>query len=663
MVGMFITEHGGHMNDIVRMKEITKRIREADSAYFGQDNPSITDREYDELVRELSELEKKTGIVFAGSPTQKVAGEVKNGLKPVTHTRPMLSVAKTKSITEVQNFASGRDVVVSWKLDGLTLVLRYENGNLEKAITRGSDGLVGEDVTHTVRLFRNVPQKISCKDSIEVRGEGVISWTDMSVLGKSSDEPTHPRNVVSGAVRSLTADRGKCSHLDFIAFELVGSGRDFRTKTEQLNYLSDLGFSTVMHDLVPGAADVADVIDGYDPEVFPYPVDGVVIEYDDIMYGKSLGATAHHENRMIALKWKDETHRTVFRGVELGTTRTGVVSLTAYFDPVNIDGTMVKRANLFNLGYFEKLKLGEGDVISVYKANMIIPQIAENHTQSGTYEIPMVCPSCGGRLISRYTRSGVKELYCPNEDCIARNAQKIARFCDKNAMNIEGLSAVTIEKFMENGWVKNFADLYHLDRYKDEIENSPGFSGISYEKYKKSIDRSRNCTMENFLMAMSIPLMGPQAARTIRKYYCGSWDEFEHALQDGFDFSHISGISRMLSDNILKWYKTEQRLWKPVLDEVNIRAEAAGDSGKSGGKAFTGLMNSTVVITGTINGMTRKQLTEVLSLMGATVSESVSKNTDLLIVGANPGGKKLGAAMQCGTKIITESQFIEMLGQ
>ena len=657
------------MNDILEMKRLITKIKEADKSYYVNDRSEITDREYDEMVEQLRTLEQKTGIVFSRSPTQKVGGGVKKELAKVEHTRPMLSAAKTKSFADVDNFAHGRDVVISWKLDGLTLVLRYRNGRFVQALTRGSEGIVGEDVTEAVKHMRNVPPKVRCTEPFEVRGEGVISWADVAALDRCGSDSTLPRNIASGAVRALVPEKGRLSHMDFVAFDLIRDHETLATKTEQLDLLVSEGFNVVQHVKVDGFSEssaIKDAIDSFNPAVCVHPTDGVLVEYDDLAYGRSLGATSHHENRLLAYKWKDDLYQTTFRSVDLATTRTGVVSLTANFDPVNIDGCLVKRANLFNLGHFENLKLGEGDTISVYRANMIIPQIAENLTRSNTYRLPDTCPSCGEKLITRTTRSGIRELNCPNEGCIARNAQKIARFCDKSAMNIRGLSAVMLEKLMENGWVRNYADLYHLSEHKDDIEVAPGFGPVAYRNIIEAVEESRVTNLEHFLVAMSIPLMGPQAAKTLNIYYEGSWNRFEEDLKNGFDFTQIDGISGMLAMNLRKWYANEheQKLFRPVLDEVTLTrgyGQPAGHARKASNANITGFAGSTVVFTGAITGMTRKQLAEVLTLMGATVTDSVSGNTDYLIVGANPGGKKLGAAMQHGTRIVPESEFIKML--
>ena len=649
-------------NNVLRMKELIKKIAEADQAYFRDDKPIMTDREYDAMMEELKKLETETGVIFAGSPTQKVPGEAKKGLEQVRHSKPMLSANKTKSVQEFVDFARNQDVVLSWKLDGLTLVLRYEKGRFKQAITRGSEGLVGEDVTHTVQYFRNVPHRVNCRDNFEVRGEGVLSWADFDVYSGRSAEQTHPRNIAAGAVRSLTADKAKCSHLDFYAFELI-SDQPLKTKTEQLDFLEAQGFATVPHQTVPSVAGeeaLRQAVLSYQPESYEYPVDGVIMEYDDVEYGRSLGATGHHENRMMALKWQDSLYETTFRGVELITTRTGIVSIVAEFDPVSIEGNMVKRANMHNLGIFEKYQFGVGDTIQVYKANMIVPQVAENLTRSGSFKLPQYCPCCNEKLTVKVTSGGVKNLFCPNEDCIARNAQKIARYCDKAALNIEGLSAVTLENLMAHGWVKSYYDLYHLDRFRDEIVETPGFGPASYNKIVDAVERSRSTTLSRFLLGIGIPMLGVQAARILEQYYDGSWDAFEQAASEEFFFSHISGITHVLEQNIHRWYKNEAeaRLWRPALKEVRIASRGSRVKGKAN---VTSFYDMTVVITGTLSNMTRKKATEILTLLGARVSESVSASTDILIVGENPGGTKLAAAMKNGTHMVTESEFAELL--
>lgn len=636
-----------------RMKELLEKIKEADKAYFVDDNPTISDREYDSLVEELQSLEKSTGIVFSHSPSRKVSGTAKEGFMKVEHSKPMLSAKKTKSIDEVMAFKGDNPLVVSWKMDGLSIILRYSNGKLVKAITRG-DGMVGEDVTKAMKYCPNIPQSLSILESFEVRGECVISWSDSKNISK--DDSAHPRNIASGAVRTLFPDRGRISHLRFFAFEYIGP-RVFSSKIAALSYLEERGFETVPHVFFDDKS-IDDVVASFDPNNYPYPVDGLIFEYDDMAYGLSLGATEHHENRMLALKWSDEKAETVFLGAELSTGRTGKVSIVVNYEPVTVCGSKIRRA-LISLSDFEEMKFGVGDKISVYKANMIFPQIAENYIKSGTYELPLVCPSCGHALSVRNTLEGRKELVCKNALCIAKNSKKIARFADKDAMNIVGLSAKRIETLIENGWVSNYRDLYHLEDYKDEIINTHGFGVASYTDMVTAVENSRNTTLSRFLLSMAIPGFSLSSANAISKYF-GSFDAFSEAMDNNFNLEEIDGITHKMSLAVKNWYNDEdsRKLWKPLLEELSIW----GSIHNRDGSENTVFMNSEIVITGTIPNMTRNEFTKILDMLGATVKDSVSSSVDYLIVGFAPGGKKLADAMRLGVQIISYGDFLTKLG-
>lgn len=637
-----------------RMKELLEKIKEADKAYFVDDNPTISDREYDSLVEELQSLEKSTGIVFSHSPSRKVSGTAKEGFMKVERSKPMLSAKKTKSIDEVMAFKGDNPLVVSWKMDGLSIILRYSNGKLVKAITRG-DGMVGEDVTKAMKYCPNIPQSLSILESFEVRGECVISWSDSKNISK--DDSAHPRNIASGAVRTLFPDRGRISHLRFFAFEYIGP-RVFSSKIAALSYLEERGFETVPHVFFDDKS-IDDVVASFDPNNYPYPVDGLIFEYDDMAYGLSLGATEHHENRMLALKWSDEKAETVFLGAELSTGRTGKVSIVVNYEPVTVCGSKIRRA-LISLSDFEEMKFGVGDKISVYKANMIFPQIAENYIKSGTYELPLVCPSCGHALSVRNTLEGRKELVCKNALCIAKNSKKIARFADKDAMNIVGLSAKRIETLIENGWVSNYRDLYHLEDYKDEIINTPGFGVASYNDMIAAIEKSRDTTLSKFLVAMAIPGFSYSSAKSISKYFNSSFERFCEAMDNDFNLEEIFGITHKMATSIKDWYNNEdsRKLWTPLLDELNIR----GCLHTQEGKESTAFWNKEIVITGTIPNMTRKEFTKIIELLGATVKESVTTSVDYLVVGIAPGGRKLSDALRFGVEVITYTDFLNILG-
>ncbi len=646
------------MNDLQRMKELITKINEADEAYFKKDSPIMNDREYDGLVLELKMLERTTGIHFSNSPIGKIPGDEKVQLKTVRHSKPMLSCNKTKEIMDIIKFVADKEVVFSWKMDGLTLVLRYEKGKFIQAVTRGSGGIIGEDVTHTVKHLRNIPFSVPCKENFEVRGEGVLSFRDLNTLSKLGETASsHPRSIASGAVRSTNADRGKLSHIDFFAFELIKEDSP-KTKMEQLHFLKNNNFDVVEHKLFCGDDNIEEAVKAWTPEGFAYPVDGIVCEYNDIEYGKSLGATAHHEKRMLALKWKDEVKETVFRGVELNTTRTGIVSIVGIFDDVMIDGSRVHRANLYNITNFEKYKFGIGDIITVYKANMVIPQIAENKMMSGTYELPKFCPCCGEELTIKFNQRGIKELYCPNEECIARHSQRIARFCDKNAMNIEGLSASTIERMMAYGWIKGYKDIYHLDLHRDEIVSTPEFGVDRYNAIHEAIEKSRSCNMFQFLVGLGINILGTETARILHRYYYGSMEDFLAAVKDGFSFSHIAGISEALERSIYSWFEDEKnvRNLKALMSELTF----IGKSRELGGKNNP-FEDTTVVVTGTFNSFSREGILDLLTSLGALTSDNVTEDTDYLIYGAVPGSKKIGLAIQYGVNMLSETGFAEML--
>lgn len=649
------------MNDIQRMKELIGRINAADVAYFQKDEPIMSDLEYDKLVLELKMLERATGIHFANSPIGKVPSDEKEGLRTVQHTKPMLSCRKTKDVNELIEFAGDKDIVLAWKMDGLTLVLRYENGKFVQAITRGAEGVVGEDVTHTVKHFRNIPLIVPCKENFEVRGEGVLSWADANILAKLGESnATHPRSIASGAVRSVTENLAKLAHVDFFAFELIKEN-SHATKIGQLDFLAENNFAVVEHKLVsPGDRhdDIVECVSEWTPGDFAYPVDGIVAEFDDLAYGKSLGATAHHEKRMMALKWKDEVKETKFRGVELRTTRTGIVSIIGLFDEVVIDGTRVHRASLHNLTNFEKYKFGEGDIIKVYKANMIVPQIAENRMMSGTYKLPEYCSCCGERLTVRTSQSGIRNLYCPNENCLARHARKIARFCDKSAMNIDGLSASVIEKMMAYGWIGSYADIYHLDVHRDDIINRPGFGTARYRELWTEIQSSRRCHMYQFLVGIDIPHLGTEAAKALHRYFYGSMEAFEKAIRERFAFSHIAEVPQIVEKAIYEWFEDANNV--RMMHAVMTELEFIGMHKELDGKQNP-FMDTTVAVTGTFETFTREIILGLLTILGAKTTDKVTASTDYLIYGAVPGNKKIAAAIENRITMLNEREFVKML--
>ena len=647
-----------------RMKSLIAKIKEADTAYYKYDNPVITDRDYDLLMDERRKLEQETGLILAGSPTQQVAGEILDKLTPVRHSKPMLSADKTKSVDEVLRFIGTQPVLLSFKMDGLTLVLRYEDGKLKQAVTRGAEGLVGEDVTHTARMIENLPLEIPVKDAFEIRGEGVISWQNFGKINSELDEPyNHPRNLAGGSVRKLDAGEAAKRHIEFFAFELVSDDLAPKSKLAQMQFLEQTGFSVVPYeylDVKGSAEDICSAIARFDPKTYVYPVDGVIIEYEDIAYGKSLGATGHHENRLIAFKWEDELYDTKFLGVEMATTRTGLVSLTGLFEPVVIDGTNVSRAYLHNLNIFEEMQLGKGDVIRVFKANKVIPQIAENTTRSGTYQLDRHCPCCGSALVERCTDGGTRQLYCENPSCSARQVRRFLHFTDKTRMNITGLSEATLKTFIGHGWIHNFGDLYDLEQHRTEIIQTPGFGIRSFERLQESIEKSRHCTLAQFIAGLGIPMVGRHAGRDIDKYFQGSWDAFEQAIQSGFDFTQLPDFGQTMHENIYTWYADadEAKLWRPLLGKVKfVKENQDMNMNQTTDNPFYG---KTVVATGTLAGYTRNEIEMKLLSLGAKPASSVTRKTDYLIVGEK-AGSKLAKAQQLGVPTLTEEEFEQML--
>lgn len=652
------------MNETIyaQMQQLIWQLRQADVAYYKHDAPVMSDLEYDRLMDELVALEEESGVILSGSPTQRVAGEVLETLAEVRRTRPMLSAAKTKSLEDLKRFASGRDVLLSWKMDGLTLVLRYENGQFKQAITRGRDGIIGEDVTHTVRTFLNVPRTIPILEAFEVRGEGVISWKNFDAINAElNDAYSHPRNLAAGSVRKLDASEAKKRRLEFWAFDLVSDSLESGSKRAQQQLLARCGFSVVPYLYLPSSSSAHDLelaFSSMQPAKFEYPVDGLIMEYDDLAYGKSLGATGHHENRLIALKWADELYETTFRSVELATTRTGMVSLTARFDPVSMDGATVSRAYLHNLDNFRALQLGSGDTVRVYRANMIIPQIADNLTKSGTYQLSMSCPCCGAALEVGETAGGTHQLFCWNRSCTAKLVQKFVHFCDKSRMNMEGLSETTLEKLIGHGWIHTFADLYELEQHRDAILQTDGFGEKSFERLQAAIEKSRSCTLAKFIAGLGIPTIGRHAGQELDRCFAGSWEAFEAAIQKGFDFTQLPDFGAVMQENIYTWYADaeEAKLWRPLLDKIHFIKETTPMSITK----ESPLYGKIVVATGKLEHYTRDGIQSKLLQLGAIPASSVTKKTNYLIVGEK-AGSKLEKAQQLGVPTLTEEEFEALL--
>jgi len=645
------------MDKITRMQELLEILRKENEAYYLYDNPVVTDREYDAQLDELAVLEKELGIVFTNSPTQKVSGDVLDSLPKVIHTKPMLSAAKTKSHVDIETFAKRAPdsrVVASWKKDGLTLVLRYKDGRLSIAITRG-DGNVGEDVTHNVGAVLGIPARIPYKGNLEVRGECVISWADFNKINRRVPAPySHPRNLAAGSIRLLDPKETRSRNLQFYAFELVAPFLDTVDRTYE--FMAEQGFYVVPHVLTT-ADKVASVIksEDFNPEKYPIPVDGIIVEYNDKLFGQSLGATGHHENCRIAYKWQDETYKTKFTGIRIQPTRTGILSLTAVFKPVQIEGAMVQKATLHNVDFFERLKLGIGDEIEVYKANKIIPAIAMNNTKSGTYQLPDTCPCCGGKAVVE-TRVDTRYLVCLNDACPAKTVRKFEHFCARTYMEINGLSGATLEALIDAGCIKTYADIYHLDRFKDVIENLDGFGKRSYEKLQSAIESSRDdVALSSFIASFGIPLVGRHIGKILEKKF-GTLEALLAAVDNNFDFTSIDGLGAQKSHNLVTWLKDKSNRQEmlAVAQEVRFKAPISSPASDN---PFNG---KTVVATGSFNSFTRDSINKKLEELGAKAGSSVSKKTDYVIAGEK-AGSKLTKAQELGIKVLTEDEFLSMI--
>ena len=649
------------MEKLERMRELIAQLKLEDEAYYVEDNPRISDKQYDALFDELAALERETGIIYAGSPTQKVQGKVLDSLQSVHHTKPMLSADKTKSIQEVKKFAReawkaalDKRVVVSWKLDGLTLVIRYKNRVLTEVITRG-DGDDGEDVTHNVAAISGIPRQLPsyAPPYVEIRGECVVSWANFEEINEEVEVPySHPRNLAAGSVRLLNPEEAKVRRLQFVAFELV-EPKPVQV-SDSYEAMEELGFDVVPHTVV-AVEDIAEAVKQYEPKNYPLPVDGLIIEYNDKMFGESLGATGHHERCRVALKWEDKTYPTKFRGVLLRPTRTGRVSLTALFDPVKIEGSTVTKATLHNYDIFSSLELGIGDTLKVYKANKIIPAIDVNETKSGTYKLPKTCPCCGARLeVKKIEKTNF--LACPNSNCSAKHVRKYEHFCGRGYMNIKGLSGSTLTKLVENGFITSYRSIYHLSEHKDEIAKLEGSGNRAAEKLIAAVEKSRDTSLAPFVASFGIEKVGRHAGKLLEKQF-KTLEALLGAVDNEFDFSAIKDFGPIRSQNLREFFLDEKNRENvlAVAAEVRFKA-AAAPAPQAGNNPFAG---KTVVATGSLEKFSRDGINEFLESLGAKPSGSVSKKTDYVVAGPGAGGK-LTKAQELGIPVLSEEEFLSM---
>ena len=644
-----------------RMKTLVERLNEAARAYYQEDREILSNQEYDALYDELAALERQTGIILANSPTQRVGYEVISKLVKVRHDSPILSLDKTKDTEKLAQFLGTQEGILSWKLDGLTIVLKYLGGALEQAITRGN-GEEGEDVTHNAKVFQNLPLAIPFQGELVLRGEGVISYSEFyrinAALGEE-EQYKNPRNLCSGTVRQLNSEIAARRHVRFYAFTLVSAeGKELSdSKAENLAWLASMGFDVVEHHRVT-AETVAAAVEKFRGKIADNDIasDGLVLTFDSISYSRSLGRTAKFPRDSIAFKWADEMAETTLRSIEWNTSRTGLMNPIAVFDPVDLEGSTVSRASVHNVSILKELKLGIGDTIRVYKANMIIPQIAENLTgQQATVEIPEHCFVCGGETELRKLRDG-EALYCTNPNCSAQRIQALSHFVSRDAMNIEGLSEETLKKFLERGFVENYPDLFRLERHQAEICEMEGFGQKSYANLIASVERAKDAELPNFLYALGINHVGLRNAKLLCKNCGYDLEKIKAATEE--ELVQVEGFGQIIAHSIAAYFRREEhlRLLEDALQYIRFHAPQQAE--ENGENPIAGL---TFVVTGDLEQFAnRKELQAWIEQNGGKVTGSVTKKTNYLInndvYSASSKNKK---AAELGVPILSEGEFIE----
>lgn len=642
-----------------RMRELVSILNQASRAYYQESREIMTNQQYDDLYDELSALEEETGVVMASSPTVNVGYEVLSDLVKETHPERMLSLDKTKDQDQLVSWLGDQRGVLSWKLDGLTIVLTYRGGRLYKAVTRGN-GQVGEVVTNNAKTFINLPLSIDFKGELVLRGEAVISYEDFEKINRNiADESSkykNPRNLCSGSVRQLNNQITAQRRVRFFAFSLVSAeGETFGTRHEQFEWLEKRGFQVVEYSMVE-ASGLKDELLSFERRIEknPIPSDGLVLVYDDIEYGRSLGATSKFPRDSIAFKWRDELKETTLREIEWSASRTGLINPIAIFEPVELEGTTVSRASVHNVSVMRELKLGVGDRISVYKANMIIPQIRENFTKSNSAHVPEKCPVCGSatRLDSE---NGVETLVCPNPGCQAKQIKSFTLFVSRDAMNIEGLSEMSLEKLIARGLIREPADLFRVEIFRDEFVNMEGFGEKSFENLKNSVEKAKDTTPERLLYSLGIPGIGKANARLIARHCHNKWNSIQ--TLDFDELVSIEGIGDVMAESFIRYFDDEKNK-KNIAD---ILAEVRLDeSEEERDDALAGL---TFVITGSLNSFeNRDALKSAIEKAGGKTAGSVSSKTDYLINNdIQSGSSKNKKAKELGVPIIDEDTVIDWL--
>ena len=643
-----------------RMLELVEQLNKASKAYYQDAEEIMTNYEYDKLYDELLGLEKELGITLSNSPTVNVGYEVLSELPKERHESPMLSLDKTKDVEALKEFVGSQKAIMSWKMDGLTIVLTYRDGKLYKAVTRGN-GEVGEVITNNARVFKNIPLQIAYKGELILRGEAVIGYKEFERINAEIEDVEskykNPRNLCSGSVRQLnneiTAKRNVC----FYAFSLVqAKDVDFKnSRAYQMEWMKEQGFEVVEHYTVTKETVEEEVIK-FSEKIAQndFPSDGLVLVYDDIAYGQSLGRTSKFPRDSYAFKWADEIRRTKLLEIEWSPSRTGLINPVAIFEPVELEGTTVSRASVHNISIMEELELGIGDEIEVYKANMIIPQIAENITRSGVKDIPAACPVCGGVTEVRQV-SNAKALYCLNPECQAKHVKSFSLFVSRDALNIEGLSESTLEKFISRGFIKDFVDIYHLDRYEDEIKSMEGFGEKSYKKLIASVEKSRKTTLPKVIYALGIAGIGLANAKVICREFKNDIEKIKSLTAE--ELSEVQGIGQVLANAFTEYFADEKHVENltKLLAELEIQEEKE----ETGKQIFAGV---NFVITGSVHHFAnRNAVKELIESLGGKVTGSVTSKTNYLINNdVTSTSSKNKKANELGVPIISEEDFLKM---
>lgn len=645
-----------------QMKELVKKLNEAAKAYYQEDREIMSNREYDALYDQLEQMEAETGIVLADSPTVNVGYEAVDALPKETHESPMLSLDKTKERETLRAFIGTNPTLLSWKMDGLTIVLTYENGELQKAVTRGN-GIVGEVITNNARTFKNIPLKIAYQGRLVLRGEAIITYSDFERINETIEDVDakykNPRNLCSGSVRQLNNQITAERNVRFYAFALV-SAQDVdmhNSRAYQMEWLKSQGFEVVEYRMVTGESlDEAMDYFSHAIENNDFPSDGLVALYDDIAYGDSLGSTAKFPRNAFAFKWADEIRETTLREIEWSPSRTGLINPIAVFDPVELEGTTVSRASVHNVSIVKELQLGIGDTIQVYKANMIIPQIAENLTRSSNLEIPHICPVCGeeARVIQE---NEVESLYCMNPDCVAKKIKAFTLFVSRDAMNIDGLSEATLEKFIAKGFIHDFGDIFEIAKHREEIVTMEGFGEKSYDNLIASIDKAKETTLAKVIYSLGISNIGLSNARVICRHFDDDLDKIRTAEEE--EISAINGIGPVIAKSLTKYFKDPEnnRKLDHLLGYLHINKEEVSENQTLAGMNF--------VITGSLEHFSnRGEAKKLIESLGGKVTGTVTGKTNYLINNdTTSNSSKNKKARELGIPILSEEDFIKMTEQ